>query len=53
MDKQTFEIRLNARGNEYVCQVQDELDENHREDDVHNSVSESRTHDVPGNINSC
>ena len=48
MNKSTFLIGTNAKGLEYFCQKQDELDKNHRQDDMHNSISEGRMYAIPG-----
>ena len=48
MNKSTFLIGTNAKGLEYFYQKQEELDKNHRQDDMHNSTSEGRIYAISG-----
>lgn len=49
MKKTTFKIEEDSCGREYVRQVEDELDKNHRENDApSDSPGEGRMYGLPG-----
>ena len=50
MTKDWFDIVTTPQGDRYICQVKDELDKNHRENDT-TFTNQGRIYAVPGNTN--